>query len=360
MLSLSGGDSMLKLISDLVSFKTVYSNLDEFDKCISYVKQYFEGTDLIIKEYEQNKAKSVVISNCDCMDFDIILCGHLDVVPADDHMFNVRQEGSILYGRGVGDMKGQDAVMMKLMKNLNTDKKVALFLTTDEERSGEDGVGMLFKKGYNAKIGIIPDGGPNFELVIEEKAVLLLKISTTGRECHSSRLWEGDNAILKLFDIYNTIIHKFGNPKSNDDWKTSFNLAKIEGGDAGNIVPGNASMLIDIRYTKDNTKEELVNFIKGLPQEITVEVIHQGGIFYSSSDNEYVKKYIKCCEEVIGREMKVIKYPAASDARFFTPKNIPCVLSNAACGKIHSEGEWVDLGSLEQLYEIYLKFIERF
>ena len=351
---------MINLISDLVSFKTVYPNYDEFDKCNNYIKDYFKNTNLIIKEYEQNNEKSLVIANNEEFEQDIIFCGHLDVVPAeDDSMFSVKQIGNILYGRGVADMKGQDVVMMKIMKELDTNKKVALFLTPDEERSG-NGVKTLLEKGYTAKIGVIPDGGLNFQLVIEEKAVLTLKITALGKECHSSRLWNGDNAIIKLYDIYNEIIQRYGNPKSEEDWKTSFNLAKIEGGNVFNMVPGNALMYIDIRYIKDNTEEEIIEYIQNISKDITVEVIHKGSIFYTDSNNEYIQRYIESCEKILGHKIKIIKAPAASDARFFTTNNIPCILSNAIGGNIHCIDEWIDLESLDKLFKIYKIFIESF
>lgn len=349
---------MLTLISDLVSFKTVYSNYNEFDKCISYIKNYFADTKLYIKEYEFNKNKSLVISNADTNAFDIIFCGHIDVVPADDALFSMKNDEGKLLGRGVSDMKGQVAVMMKLMKELNTNKKVALFITSDEERGGFDGSGRLLNElSYTSEFAVVPDGGYNFELVLEEKGVLQLKISVTGSESHSSELWKGENAIAELFKVYNKLIQKYPIPKNEEEWFTSINLARIEGGDALNKVPKQASMYLDIRHVHEDKKDDILSYIQSINNKITIEVLAKGEEFFVDAENETLKKFKRTCEHVLQTSIKEVKFQGASDARFFAAKGIPVALMNPIGGNAHCVDEWMDLDSLEKYYEICKRFL---
>lgn len=349
---------MLNLISDLVSFKTVHLNYQEFEKCINYIRHFFNETLLNIREFEFNENKSIIISNTESKELDIIFCGHIDVVPDDDESFELVQKGDLLYGRGVSDMKGQIAVMMKLMKELNTDKKIALILTSDEEYGGFNGVKKVLEEGYTCKVAVVPDGGFDFGLITEEKGILVLKLKSRGIGCHSSEIYKGENAILKLFDVYNKIIEKYPLPKNEDDWKTSVNLAKIDGGDALNKVPNHASMFLDIRYVQAGIKDDILDLIMKNSTDISIEVRLEGDVFFVDTENKLIKKYIEVCEKVLNRKIKKMRFPATSDGRFFTSRNIPCVMMNPIGGNIHSTGEYVSLESLRKLLEIYKKYIE--
>ena len=44
-------------------------------------------------------------------------------------------------------------------------------------------------------------------------------------------------------------------PKDENEFVTSVNLSKLNGGDANNMVPSKATMVLDIRYTKENPPE---------------------------------------------------------------------------------------------------------
>ena len=354
--------NLLDLISDLVSFKTVHPDYDEFTKCITYIKDFFQSSGLSIKEFEFNNSRSLVIYNHEDKTSDVIFCGHIDVVPATEELFTVKTKGDILYGRGVSDMKGQVAVMMQVMKDLSqqhSGKKVSLFLTSDEERGGFDGTNKLVNnENYSGKVAIVPDGGFNYTLVTEAKGVIQIKVTVNGIGCHSSEIWNGENAILKLFNIFNRIISKFTPPRNEQDWKTSFNLAKIEGGDAVNKVPSSASMYIDIRHIYNDKVETIIDYIKSLDESLNIEMLAHGTIFHIDENNSYIKKYLNVCKSVLQKKINPTKFQGASDGRFFTQKNIPCIIMNPVGGNIHCIDEWVSLESLQALKKIYLEYLK--
>ena len=53
-------------------------------------------------------------------------------------------------------------------------------------------------------------------------------------------------------------------PKDKDDFKTSVNLSKLNGGISNNMVPEIASMVLDIRFTNDDKIEDIIDNIKEL------------------------------------------------------------------------------------------------
>ena len=347
---------MEELLKKLIKFKTVDSD-EKALNCVKYIKDYLKDTHLYMKDYLFNNKRSLVISNTVSNNLDIIFCGHLDVVPAKDEQFNPVICDGKMYGRGTFDMKGHDAVMIELMKNLDTDYKVALFLTSDEEAGGFNGTDILLnKEGYTSKFAIVPDGGNNFNLIEEEKGVLELEISYTGKPAHGSTPYKGINAIVKLMDIYNKIIEIYPIPKDDNDFITSVNLGNISGGDYINRVPAFAKMGLDIRYIPTDTPESILENIKKIDDKMDIKVTENSYEFkYIESDLS--KKYLDICKEVLNDEVIFAKCASSSDARFFYKNGISTIMMNACGYDMHGDNEWIDLDSLDKLYEIYSKLI---
>ena len=95
--------------------------------------------------------------------------------------------------------------MKELCETKATDKKLMLMLTCDEEIGSQQGAGYLTSLGFGADIVLIPDGGSRHEIVIGEKGVISITLTATGQAGHSSRPWNHENAIEKLFDYYSKI-----------------------------------------------------------------------------------------------------------------------------------------------------------
>lgn len=335
----------------LIGFKTIKDNYSEFDKSLEFIEN--ELSNYYVKEYIIDNYKNLVISNTKDKDLDVIFCCHIDVVPADKYEGIV--EGRNLYGRGSFDMKGQLSVVMSLFKNNKSKKKIALMVTSDEEIGGNCCKEIL--KDYSAKLAVVPDGGKNFELVVEEKGLLQLEITAYGKTAHASEPYKGDNSLLKLIYLYENLLDIYKIPKDESDFVTSINLSKLNGGDANNMVPGKATMVLDIRYTKDNPPEEIIENIKSLSDEIEIKVLGKDSMFHVDKDLDVIKKFIKDSEKVLGRKLVIQKCVATSDAIYFSEKNIPTILMNPIGNYWHGPGEYVEIDSLYSLYQIFKSLI---
>lgn len=354
-----GGIALKELLEKLIRFKTVYPNYDEIRKCIDFIKLFFEDSGLYVKEYINNREISLVISNCEGKEFDIIFCGHIDVVSAKEELFIQRTDGDKIIARGSSDMKGQIAVMMETMlKTIGNQKKVALFITSDEERGGFNGVKYLLEnQKYTSKLAIVPDGGENFDLVTEEKGVMQIKLSCVGKEAHSAYLWDGENSAKRLIAILNKLFETYPEPKDNRDWRTSINMAKFICDTDFNKVPDYAEMLLDIRHINKDSKTSILNTIKNIDERVLIEVLAEGSEFICDEDNLEVINYCKVADKIIGKTINKTKIPSSSDARFFYEKDIPTIIMNPVCGNLHMDDEWVSIQSLEKLKLIYEEYL---
>lgn len=341
---------IIDTLKKLLSYKTYEENTEEFEKLFNYIKEKFKN--LEINEYTFKDKKAMVLSNTDSKDLDIIFCTHIDVVYDDTYEFTEDEDN--IYGRGTIDMKGSVAVLLTLFKNIKTDLKIALFITSDEEIDGN--CAYELSKIYNSKLAIVPDGGSDFELIKEEKGLIQLELSAKGKPAHSAQLFNGENAIIKLMNVYNEIVLKYPIPKSSDEYITSVNLSKLNGGNSNNQVPDYASMILDIRYINKD-KDNIIEFIKNIDKEVDVKVLTIGSAFVTDVNNKYIKKYIDTCEKVLGESVVEKGCETTSDAIFFSDKGIPTVIMNPTGYNPHCKNEYVNKESLYTLYKIYESFL---
>lgn len=351
---------LIQLIENLIRFRTTASRLEEITKCIEFMRSFFAGTGLTVEVVENNGLPSLVVTK-NIKTPKIFLCGHFDVVEADDGAFVPRVEGNRLYGRGAMDMKSGNAVMMTIMKELaDTAHSVGLMLTPDEEVGGFNGTKALVESGYRSEIAIIPDGGREPGVIVTKaKGMVWLKIIAEGKSAHGSRPWEGESAIERLTGTLDRVRNVFPVPTAeNGFWSTSLNIGKIQGGVALNQVPNSAEATLDIRYVESDLPEDVIDRVRSvLPPYTRLEVIANEPMVYVDLANPLVQAYQNSIQEITGQGAGQTVDFGSSDGRFFTPHQIPVILSQPSGANWHGAGEWVDLDSVATYYDILKGFV---
>jgi len=286
----------------------------------------------------------------------------LDVVDDEKSGFTPFISKDRIYGRGSGDMKAGCAAMMKFLKDLSQKKNklsVGLLLTTDEELGGVDGVGYLLSgplKNLKPKGVIIPDGGEDLKkIVLGQKGVLQVKIWSEGKSAHGAKPFLGENAIEKLMGIYKALKREFPSIQKGQ-WKNTMNLGKIVGGESINKVPDKAEMFLDFRFTEKGDDLMIERNISRLTKDF--EIIAGGDCLIQDRNDIFLKEYKKIAEKRIGEKIEFMKTEGASDARYFSAKNIPVVITKIKCDNIHSKNEWVEMREMEEFYEILRDFFQ--
>lgn len=347
-------ENIINKLKGLLKYKTIKEEKKEFDKLFDYIKQTTKNS-LNIKEYIFNDNKCLVISNEDTTNYDIIFCTHIDIVPATTYEY--KEDDENIYGRGTIDMKGSVAVCLELLNNINTKKKIALFITSDEETDGNCVYELL--KIYKSKLAIVPDGGSNFTLIKEEKGLLQLELSIKTKSAHASQPFNGENAIVKLYEVYENLIKKYPLPNSSDEYQTSINLSCLNGGIQTNQVPDTATMKLDIRYIAKDKTQDFINIISNTNPNIEIKTILEGPVFKTNLNNQDIKKYLKVCKKILNKEIDIISCESTSDAVYFSEHKIPTIIMNPDGYYPHCENEYVNKESLVTLYNIYYEFIQK-
>ena len=361
---------LLYSTKDLVRIPSVSNEQTELNRIVDYVETFFAdlNTDhLFITRYTSNGIPSIVIaSEKENLEPHILLLGHLDVVPADEALFDPIEKNGMLYGRGVCDMKSEVAVMMDLARELALSSKplpsFALMLTCDEEVGGFDGTDYLINEvGYKPHVALVPDGGTSpATLMLMNKGVFHAQLTATGQTAHGSRPWLGENAIDKLIRDYKRIREHFDaldQSDTQDRWYHTCSIGTIEGGHATNQIPDHASCKLDIRMTEDTTVEEMNELLEGLLQETTLERLVTANPSTTHRDHPYVHLYEKVLQDSLQEQMDDGKCCGSDDGRFLTDHGIPVIVSRPISDGQHSPEEWVNMQSLHDFRRLYGEYV---
>lgn len=354
-----------KTLSRLVSFKSVSSNFKENGRLLDYVEKEV-GDNLFVQRLVSNGSPSLIASTRKTNKPKLALVAHGDIVGAPDKLFKPWKEGNKIFGRGTNDMKFAIACYLTLIKDLGEKAKdydFSIVITSDEELGGSNGIKYLLEKGLRPDVCLLPDGGQNWTIQKSAKGVLNLRVDSFGNSTHGSRPWDGLNAIEQLFDFLTKL--RAGFPKEPcgiaDHFHNSLNVGKIEGGKAVNQVPDFAQAYLDIRFTEEasrlNIQKELKNITSSY-KSIKIEELVRGSSYSLDVNNRYAKLFAKIVKNKIGKEPEYVASHGSSDARYFSEKDIPTILTRPVGGGHHSDREWIDLKDLENFYMVMRDFVE--
>src|SRR3989344_5693253 len=172
---------LIELTSRLVSFRTVAGNYEELHACLHSIGEYLgKLAGVHFSRYENRDCPYLVVSTADTKHPDIILSGHIDVVPAAAEQFVPRLKGDRLYGRGALDMKGGVAAILTLFRDL-ADRRggpsLALMLTSAEEQGSAGAHYLAQEHGWRTNFLLIPEGGEEMRFVAREKGSCWIKVT---------------------------------------------------------------------------------------------------------------------------------------------------------------------------------------
>lgn len=305
---------------------------------------------------------ALVLSTTKKKKVDIIVSGHMDVVPGDVSLFKPQEKGTKLLGRGSYDMKASLVASIFAVRDYRKNggnKDIAILVTTDEEISGYGTRMLLEKEKYQAGFAFIPDGGHDSGIVLQQKGFIQLKVTIDGKSAHAMEQWKGENPLSKVLSLNQCIDNVFPGPTEDDQWKTSIVNTKIETTNSLNQIPEEAMVYFDIRYIDPSDVKKIIKLIKKeIGVKSTIDVVAENGMFFSEQKNSYVQMLAKVLGEHIKKEVSFVRENGTSDAIFFTEHGIPASLFRPKGGSPHQSGEWVDMDSVYSLYCILGEFFE--
>ncbi len=356
-----------KVLEKLVSFKTVSGKHKKAQDLLEWVQEELKSSNLHIETHEANGFVSLIAtSQASKYNPKLWLMGHIDVVPASDHMFSVKYEKDKLTGRGVFDDKLAAASFIAAIKELGDVSKYdfGIILTSDEELGSENGAKHLFETlPIKGEVAFVPDSGENWTIQTKAKGAFHFKITANGKSAHGSMTWSGDNAIDKIYAAIQQMREDLNIPepqKAKQEFLKTLNVGSLHGGEAANQVPDHAEALVDIRFPSPHDAKEIEDYFAKINSQsngIKITDINIASPVDVSPDNSWVKNYQQILKS-FKLNSSFSSSTGATDARFFAEANIPSIVSMPAGGNLHSEGEWVDRQGLNLLPQVVAELIK--
>ncbi|HEU5012727.1 MAG TPA: M20/M25/M40 family metallo-hydrolase [Roseiflexaceae bacterium] len=351
-------DELTALTCDLVAIPSIDTRPDALRAVIDYAEQYARAIDgLHITAGEQAGKPYLIATLHDTRAPDLMLNAHLDVVPGRAEQFQPRIENGRIYGRATQDMKGSGAVLLRLMKDLatlDTPPNVGFMFVSDEEIGGEEGVGYLAEQGWNCKLFIAAEP-TDLQICYAHKGAMWVEVHFEGQPAHGSRPWEGRNVILDLRDGLVAMEERFPNP-TRDTWRTTVTPTIVQGGEAGNRLPENVVLTLDIRFVPEDQPDDIMAGLRECFPHADVRLLRSGPPLDTDPEHPTVRRLAGVIADVTGAPAGFYHEHFATDARFYSVRGVPAVCVGPVGAGLHSDEEWVDIASLEQLYEIFRRF----
>ena len=352
-------EDITELTKDLMKFETVKNNDKEFDNAFEYIEDYFSATELEIFHHEKDGFSSMVVATDE--DPDLILHGHIDVVDAEEEMFEPEERDGRIYGRGSADMKSGLACLMKAVKEVSKTSKlsVGLMVVSDEEIGGFNGAQHLMREEeYSPEFALSAEPSTpenRMEIVTDQKGIMRIVISAEGEGAHGSRPWEGENAAEKLWEKFEQAKQNFTIDRSQ--WTTTVNMGYFNAEGAMNVVPDYAEAGLDVRYTEEYPPEEVIEDLEDI-EGLKFNVEAEDPPLRTSKQNENVKNLKEIADGV--NDTVFSRERGASDMRHFSEQGIPAVVMGPTGDNIHGEDEYVEKESMEKFHRIIKELLENF
>ena len=291
----------------------------------------------------------------------VCLSGHMDTVfPVG--MFKspiIKRDEEKMYGPGVLDCKGGIVAAVMAMVSLEKcgfDKcPVKLILQSDEENgsksSKKETIKYMCKIAEGARFFLNLEGYIKDSAVLGRKGIRQFRFDITGKAAHSSRCYNGANAIAEA-------AHKILMLEEFKDMESvTCNCGVINGGTVANSVAQNCSFTADFRYKTDEQKEFIDRKVEEILQNCVIDGCEcKAEIINSRPPMEYSLRNVELLNmmnDVYAKNnMPVLSQrfsTGGSDAAYITQAGVPCVDSiGTSGGLLHSEDEFIYLSSLKE------------
>lgn len=342
---------IITLTEDLIRIPSMHSRPAEIMRCADFIMQWCERQGLAARRIVHDGTPSVLVMPAGKAR--LLLMSHIDVVDGPDELFQPRIEGDRLFGRGAVDDKYAAALSLVLFRDrlralerrggTQDGMALGLLITGDEETGGDNGAARALEL-IEADCALALDGGSPERIVTREKGVIDIMLTATGVSAHGARPWLGANAIDLLLEDYARIRELF-RETSTDHWHRTINFGKIRAGESINQVPQTARGWFNIRYTEEDSPQDLINRISAATRS-SVEVLSVIPVFASPPSPVTERLLGIVPGAVLTREH------GASDARHLMDHDIPGAIWGAeGFGSGHGLQECVSISSIRKLHQ---------
>ncbi|WP_413207250.1 succinyl-diaminopimelate desuccinylase [Rhodospirillum sp. A1_3_36] len=308
--------------------------------------------------------------------------GHTDVVPPGEGWSKAKPfSGDLvdgdLVGRGAADMKGGIACFVAAVARLLTERgapqgSIAFLITGDEEGPAVNGTRKVldWMDGAGERMDLCLVGEPtNPEglgdmIKIGRRGSINATILLKGRQGHVAYPHLADNPLHRVSRLTGLLLESPLDAGTDHFQPSSLQLTSIDvGNKAANLIPGQATVKLNIRFNDLHTGEGLAKMLRDTCLkacdgdadrfELTTAI---SGEAFLTAPGQLSDLISNACEAVTGRRPELSTSGGTSDARFIKD-HCPVAEFGLVGQTMHKVDERVPVTDLEALTGIYHRIL---
>lgn len=302
---------------------------------------------------EQPLGQMIHISKWRQCEVKILLCIHMDTVYSAEHEFQrcVQLDDGRLNGPGVADAKGGLVVMLQALKTLEASPLSGrigweVLINADEEIGSPGSVHVIDQIAPRCTAGLLFEPSlPDGTLVSWRKGSGNFTFVVRGRAAHAGRDFQsGRNAIVAAAQLMDAV------DQLNTDPEVTFNVGRIGGGDALNVVPDLAIARVNIRVKTTDQQMKVQQQLESLVSrfnELDGISVQLTGSFTSppkplSPEVADLQRRVEACGESLALDIGWKGTGGACDGNKFAAAGLPNIDTlGPRGGNIHSQDEYL-------------------
>lgn len=311
----------------------------------------------------------------------LVFAGHTDVVPTGPieqwHYppFSATVQDGILHGRGAADMKGSLAAMVTacqqfVVNHPNHRGSIALLITSDEEGPANNGtvkvVEMLCDREEIIDWCVVgePTSREQTGDVIKNgrRGSLGGKLTIQGVQGHVAYPHLADNPIHRAAEIVTRLTAQTWDEGNEFFPPTTFQVSNLNSGTgASNVIPAQAELDFNLRYSPESSIESIKERVNALCQQVWTDYEidwSRPNLPFQTQPGELVDAASAAIYAVTGLTTDLSTEGGTSDGRFIAPTGAQVIELGPVNRTIHQINEQVAVADLETLAIIYQKILE--
>jgi acetylornithine deacetylase/succinyl-diaminopimelate desuccinylase-like protein len=342
---------------------TISGQSEPNNKALSFIESFLRARGMHIHRSAYGGNPVLVATTQATKTPRVMLVGHVDVVPASDAMFAIKEIDGRLYGRGVMDMKSGIAAYLMTVDMLGErlpEYDLGIMITSDEETK-DVGVKGLIADGFcPTEAAVLFDGGYDLQVQKAAKGVLYFTLSAKGETGHGSRPWlVKESPSLRMIDALSEIkaLLPHNNPQSS-----TINISMLKAGKPGealNQIPAETLAGLDIRTLNSTEHTQLHKAVADICKKYDIDCNLMVEFLPIEHDmqNPHMLAFVASIEKHTGVTSRGVLAYAASDANAFVERGLACLVTYPIGEGHHSENEWIDAKCLEALPNIVVGYL---
>jgi len=308
--------------------------------------------------------------------------GHTDVVPTGPEAqwqsppFEPTVIDGMLHGRGAADMKGSLAAMVTACERFvaahpDHTGSIGFLITSDEEGPSINGTIKVIEhlEARGEKMDGCLVGEPSSTDVVGDvikngrRGSLGCTLTIHGVQGHVAYPHLADNPIHRLAPLLAELCMQAWDQGNAFFPATTFQVSNINAGTgATNVIPGDAVVVFNFRYSTEVTHEQLQQQVQAIIDRHNLNHTIQwnlSGKPFLTASGALVDAAKAATQKITGVTAKLSTAGGTSDGRFIAPTGAQVVELGPVNATIHKIDECVAVEDLEKLSGMYEQILEK-